>query len=76
MEDAAALGAQPGVIDGLGDPAEHAVVEAHIDGPPNIGTLGKRSLALLDAYLAKEPCEGGRFCETDREPLFPLHNVR
>lgn len=26
---------------------------------PNIGTLGKRSLALLDAYLAKEPCEVG-----------------
>jgi hypothetical protein len=34
-------------------------VERAKSGRAAIGTLGKRSLALLDAYLAQEPCEVG-----------------
>lgn len=37
----------------------HLPVERAKSGRAAIGTLGKRSLALLDAYLAKEPCEVG-----------------
>lgn len=37
----------------------HLPVERAKSGRAAIGTLGKRSLALLDAYLEKEPCEVG-----------------
>ena len=37
----------------------HLPVERAKSGRAAIGTLGKRSLALLDAYLTKDPCEVG-----------------
>jgi hypothetical protein len=35
----------------------HFPIERAKPGRAAIGTVGKRSLALLDAYLKKEPCE-------------------
>lgn len=44
----------------VGDDADrHFPVARAKSGRAAIGTLSRRSLALLDAYLAKEPCEVG-----------------
>lgn len=41
------------------DDARHFPVERAKSGRAAIGTLGRRSLAMLDAYLKAEPCEVG-----------------
>lgn len=50
-------------IEGKG-PNRHLPVQRAKSGRAAIGTLGKRSLALLDAYLKEYPCEVGAILRT------------
>lgn len=51
-------GLTPAKISGEGD-ARHFDIGRAKSGRDAIGTLSRRTLALLDAYLEKEPCEVG-----------------